>query len=118
MFSLAPPARGDKTQAARIAKLRDKVRAGFQEVIVELNFKQKILESLRLQAEREIYRPYEALVRDRQKFTTGIPARFEVAHGPAVLADFCRDLGVGAPSGEQNQKCSHAMIADRREKDV
>ena len=66
-FQEEKAARGDKSQAARIAKLRDKVRAGFQEVVVELNFKQKILESLCLQAEREIYRPYEALVRDRQK---------------------------------------------------
>ena len=67
IFAQEVAARGDQTKLARIARQRDKVRAEFQDVVFELNFKQKIIEGVCLRAEREVYREYESLLKERQK---------------------------------------------------
>ena len=96
IFQQELAARGDKAQTAKILKQKEKVRAEFQETVVELNFKQKILESLCVQAEKEIYRVYEKLTRERQKIQHQSKYRRDVeqlekinSQIEKIEADFC-----------------------------
>ena len=66
-YEMELSAKGDKAKIAEAAALREKARASFQEVVTELHFKQKVLEDLCNQAEKEYFSRYDALLRERKK---------------------------------------------------
>jgi RNA polymerase primary sigma factor len=61
-------AAGDSgTKRKNAAKTLEKARQALQKVFVELSFKQKIVESLCIEADEKIYKPYRALLNEQQK---------------------------------------------------
>ena len=66
-YELELSAKGDKAKLAEVAALRQQARASFQEIVVELHFKQKVIEDLCNQAEKEYFSKYDSLIRERQK---------------------------------------------------
>ena len=66
-YELELSAKGDKAKLAEVAAMREKARASFQEIVTELHFKQKVIEDLCNQAEKEYFSKYDALIRERQK---------------------------------------------------